>query len=291
MRAGKTKEVETAEVERPDMTDLITLLFTGKREWEVGDVKHVTVDNDSERVFTLDLQLFDNIFELFDPENKNMTESLLYNMANHHARLKYLQAPEPLLVKLFIQVMKEVPQFFSGVPNAFELLGALQMVQTIMLEFGEHFDLASKVDREIDQYVESAILATAGDKAPLKPFFGAVLEAYEKEAPWKSSSGQKEKLGDFLGRVALNEAVTNPLPLPLHKSIKYLAINPVLTGMFANSKNIAVLLLELEARKRLQAKEGLKRKKEKLQWKPLPQNWNNPITLNSWNITQRAKRK
>ena len=281
-------------MERPDVTDLIALLFTGKREWEVGDVKQVRVDN--ERVFTLDLQLFDNIFELFDPDNKNMTESLLFNMANHRERLKYLQAPDALLAKLFIQVMKEVPQFYSGVPNAFELLGAVEMVQTIMLEFGE-LDLAAKVDREIEQYVESAILATAGDKAPLNPFFGAVLEAYEKEAPWKSSSS--EKLGDFLGRVALNEAVTIPLPLPLHKSIKYLAINPVLTGMFANSKNIAVLLLEMEAKKRVQAetgKEGLKKKKGnvavgKLHWKPLPQNWNNPITLNSWNTTQQAKRK
>ena len=283
-------------MERPDVTDLIALLFTGKREWEVGDVKQVRVDN--ERVFTLDLQLFDNIFELFDPDNKNMTESLLFNMANHRERLKYLQAPDALLAKLFIQVMKEVPQFYSGVPNAFELLGAVEMVQTIMLEFGE-LDLAAKVDREIEQYVESAILATAGDKAPLNPFFGAVLEAYEKEAPWKSGSSQKEKLGDFLGRVALNEAVTIPLPLPLHKSIKYLAINPVLTGMFANSKNIAVLLLEMEAKKRVQAKtgkEGLKKKKGnvavgKLHWKPLPQNWNNPITLNSWNTTQQAKRK
>ena len=81
MSAGKRKGVETVEVERPDVTDLIALLFTGKREWEVGDVKHVTVDN--ERVFTLDLHLFDPIFELFDPENKNMTDSLLYNMANN----------------------------------------------------------------------------------------------------------------------------------------------------------------------------------------------------------------
>ena len=294
MSAGKRKGVETVEVERPDVTDLIALLFTGKREWEVGDVKHVTVDN--ERVFTLDLHLFDPIFELFDPENKNMTDSLLYNMANHQQRLKFLQAPDALLAKLFIQVMKEVPPFFSGVPNAFELLGAVEMVQTIMLEFGE-LDLASKVDREIDHYVENAILATAGDKALLKPFFGAVLEAYEKEAPWKSSSNRK--LGDFLGEAALNEAVTNPLPLPLHKSIKYLAINPVLTGMFANSKNIAVFLLEIEAKKRMKMKtekDGLKRKKEneaveKPRWKPLPQNWNSAITLKAWNTTQRAKRK
>ena len=291
MKAGKARGVET--VERPDVTDLIALLYTGTREWEVGDVKHLAVD--SERVFTLDLQLFDHIFELFDPDNKNVTESLLYNMANHHERLKYLQAPDVLLAKLFIQVMKEVPPFFSGVPNAFELQGAVEMVQTLMLEFGE-LNLTSKVDREIENYVEAALLATVGDKAPLKPFYDAVLEAYEKEAPWKSGSNQK--LGEFLGRVVLNEAVSNPLPLPLHKSIKYLAVNPVLTGMFANSKNIAVFLLEIEAKRRMQmkaVKDALKRNKDKdavdrLRWKPLPRNWNSPITLNSWNTTQRAIR-
>ena len=120
------------------------------------------------------------------------------------------------------------------------------------------------------------------------------MEAYEQEAPWKSGSSQK--LEDFLGSAVLNEAVTNPLPLPLHKSLKYLAINPVLTGMFANSKNIAVFLLDIEAKKKMQmkaVKDGLKRKKDKdrLRWKPLPQNWNSPITLNAWNTTQRAKRK
>ena len=292
MKAGKARGVET--VERPDVTDLIALLYTGTREWEVGEVKHVRVE--SERVFTLDLQLFDHIFELFDPDNKNVTESLLYNMANHHERLKYLQAPDVLLAKLFIQVMKEVPPFFSGIASAFELHGAVEMVQTLMLEFGE-LDLASKVDREIENYVEAAMLATMGDKAPLKPFYDAVLEAYEKEAPWKSGSNQK--LGEFLGRVVLNEAVSNPLPLPLHKSIKYLAVNPVLTGMFANSKNIAVFLLEIEAKRRMQmkaVKDALKRNKQKndavdrLRWKPLPRNWNSPITLNSWNTTQRSIR-
>merc|ERR1712117_112844 len=173
--------------------------------------------------------------------------------------------------------MKEVPPFFSaGVPNAFELHGAVEMVQTLMLEFGE-LDLTSKVDREIENYVEAAMLATVGDKAPLKPFYDAVLEAYEKEAPWKSGSNQK--LGEFLGRVVLNEAVSNPLPLPLHKSIKYLAVNPVLTGMFASSKNIAVFLLEIEAKRNKQKKDAV----DRLRWKPLPRNWNSPITLNSWN--------
>ena len=93
------KSVKSVEIVRPDVSDLIALLFTGKREWEVGDVKRVTVRSE-----TFDPRLFENVFEMFDPENKNVTGSLLANVANHRERLKLLQAPDALLVKLLIQV-------------------------------------------------------------------------------------------------------------------------------------------------------------------------------------------
>lgn len=101
-RIDLAKSAESVEIKRPDVSDLIALLFTGKREWEVGDVKRVTVDG--KRRETFDPRLFENIFEMFDPENKNVTGSLLFNMANHHERSKFLQAPDALLVKLLIQV-------------------------------------------------------------------------------------------------------------------------------------------------------------------------------------------
>ena len=64
--------------------------------------------------------------------------------------------------------MNEVPQSNAvGMPSSHELLGAVEMVQTIMLEFGG-LDLASKVDGDVEEYIENAIHATVGEEAPLK---------------------------------------------------------------------------------------------------------------------------
>ena len=182
--------------------------------------------------------------------------------------------------------MNEMPHSnAAGIPSAHELLGAVEMVQALMLKFGG-LDLTPKVDGGVEEYVEGAILATAGDEAPLKQLAGAVMDAYEKAAPWKSNS--KEKLGDFLGKL-----VTGQLPLPADTARNYLTVNPVLTGMFANFKHLAVFLQKEEERRKKQTK-GVQSKKDavRLRWRPTSQNWNSPIImLDTWNSTLRAKRK